>query len=83
MVYSVTSARVPSAASARFLAFSLELMDLSVSSVAPSAADPAVAAKRALREHFKNGATLETLKSINSRLNARKHAEAVGTKATQ
>ena len=51
--------------------------------VAPSAADPAVAAKRALREHFKNGATLETLKSINSRLNARKHAETVGTKAAQ
>lgn len=50
--------------------------------VAPSAADPAVAAKRALREHFKNGATLETLKSINSRLNARKRAEAAeGTRA--
>jgi hypothetical protein len=46
--------------------------------IAPSAADPAVAAKQSLREHFKNGATLETLKSINSRLNARRHAEALG-----
>ena len=60
MVYSVTSARVPSAASARFLAFSLELMDLSVSSVAPflkcsrsarfaaTAGSAALGAKRAL-----------------------------------
>jgi hypothetical protein len=46
--------------------------------IAPSAVDPAVAAKQSLREHFKNGATLETLKSINSRLNARRHAEALG-----
>lgn len=41
--------------------------------IAPHA-DPAVAAKNALREHFAKGTTLEVLKSINSRLNARKAA---------
>ena len=41
--------------------------------IAPSGSDdPAVAAKRVLREHFANGTTLEALKAINARLNARK-----------
>jgi hypothetical protein len=43
--------------------------------------DPAVGAKNALREHFAKGATLEVLKAINSRLNARKATLVAGVES--
>ena len=48
----------------------------------PGEMEPAAAAKAALRRHFAKGTSLEVLKSINSRINARKAAEAEGADDT-
>jgi hypothetical protein len=52
------------------------------SGVVPGETEPAAAAKAALRRHFAKGTSLEVLKSINSRINARKAAEAEGADDT-
>ena len=45
--------------------------------VMPGGVDAATAARAAMRAHFAKGTSLEVLKSINSRLNARRAAAQV------